>query len=86
MSYGQASHVFHLHGNNYKYLGAWQAATSVDVGEMFTFEMTAQLPGVWQLMCHVASHNFFGMQQNYVVYATQEGQTCPLPALTTSST
>jgi len=58
---------------------------SVNVGEMFTFEMTTQLPGVWQLMCHVASHNFFGMQQNYVVYDTRDGKTCPLPALTPRS-
>lgn len=82
---GEASHVFHLHGNNFKYLGAWLAAQSVNVGEMFTFEMVAQQPGIWQLLCHVSSHDFFGMQQNYIVYDTEDGKTCPLTPLTTSS-
>ncbi|KAG9618691.1 hypothetical protein KCU64_g22534, partial [Aureobasidium melanogenum] len=55
----------------------------VNAGEMFTFNMNAQLPGVWQLLCHVSDHNLFGMQQNYVVYGTEEdGETCPLPPLT----
>ena len=72
-----------MHGHNFKYLDRWQAAQSVNAGEMFTFQMDSQLPGVWQLLCHVASHNLFGMQQNYVVYGTeQDGETCPLPALT----
>lgn len=46
--------------------------------------MNSQLPGVWQLLCHVSDHNLFGMQQNYVVYGTEEedGVVCPLPKLT----
>ncbi|KAH0409191.1 Cupredoxin, partial [Aureobasidium melanogenum] len=83
MAFGGASHVFHLHGNNFQYNGIWLAAQSVNAGEMFTFNMNAQLPGVWQLLCHVSDHNLFGMQQNYVVYGTEEdGETCPLPPLT----
>ncbi|KAI4725720.1 Cupredoxin [Aureobasidium sp. EXF-10728] len=83
MAFGGASHVFHLHGNNFQYNDIWQASQSVNAGEMFTFNMNAQLPGVWQLLCHVSSHNLFGMQQNYVVYGTEEdGETCPLPPLT----
>ncbi|KAH0347376.1 Cupredoxin, partial [Aureobasidium melanogenum] len=83
MAFGGASHVFHLHGNNFQYNDIWLAAQSVNAGEMFTFNMNAQLPGVWQLLCHVSDHNLFGMQQNYVVYGTEEdGETCPLPPLT----
>ncbi|KAG9585512.1 Cupredoxin, partial [Aureobasidium melanogenum] len=83
MAFGGASHVFHLHGNNFQYNDIWLAAQSVNAGEMFTFDMNAQLPGVWQLLCHVSDHNLFGMQQNYVVYGTEEdGETCPLPPLT----
>ncbi|KAI5238357.1 Cupredoxin [Aureobasidium subglaciale] len=83
MAFGGASHVFHLHGNNFQYNDIWQASQSINAGEMFTFNMNAQLPGVWQLLCHVSSHNLFGMQQNYVVYGTEEdGETCPLPPLT----
>ncbi|KAG9946576.1 Cupredoxin, partial [Aureobasidium melanogenum] len=83
MAFGGASHVFHLHGNNFQYNDIWLAAQSVNAGEMYTFNMNAQLPGVWQLLCHVSDHNLFGMQQNYVVYGTEEdGETCPLPPLT----
>ncbi|THW38826.1 Cupredoxin [Aureobasidium pullulans] len=83
MAFGGASHVFHLHGNNFQYNDIWQASQSINAGEMFTFNMNAQLPGVWQLLCHVSSHNLFGMQQNYVVHGTEvDGQTCPLPPLT----
>ncbi|KAH0345306.1 Cupredoxin, partial [Aureobasidium melanogenum] len=83
MAFGGASHVFHLHGNNFQYNDMWLAAQSVNAGEMYTFNMNAQLPGVWQLLCHVSDHNLFGMQQNYVVYGTEEdGETCPLPPLT----
>ncbi|KAG9562146.1 Cupredoxin, partial [Aureobasidium melanogenum] len=83
MAFGGASHVFHLHGNNFQYNGIWLAAQSVNAGEMYTFNMNAQLPGVWQLLCHVSDHNLFGMQQNYVVYGTEvDGETCPLPPLT----
>ena len=71
-----------MHGNNFKYLDQWQAAMSVNIGEMFTLTMNAQLPGVWQLICHVSTHDAFGMQQNYVVYETEDGETCPLPPLT----
>ncbi|KAI4717172.1 Cupredoxin [Aureobasidium sp. EXF-10727] len=72
MAFGGASHVFHLHGNNFQYNDIWQASQSINAGEMFTFNMNAQLPGVWQLLCH-----------NYVVYGTEEdGETCPLPPLT----
>lgn len=55
---------------------------SLNAGEMFTLTMNAQLPGVWQLLCHVASHNLFGMQQNYIVYETEGDASCPLPPLT----
>ncbi|CAD0086708.1 unnamed protein product [Aureobasidium mustum] len=83
MAFGGASHVFHLHGNNFQYNDIWLAAQSINAGEMFTFNMNAQLPGVWQLLCHVSDHNLFGMQQNYVVYGTEvDGETCPLPPLT----
>lgn len=81
-AFGEASHVFHMHGNNFKYLDQWQASMSLNAGEMFTLVMNAQLPGVWQLLCHVSSHNLFGMQQDYVVYETEGNQTCPLPPLT----
>lgn len=83
MAFGAASHVFHLHGSNFQYNDIWQASQSVNAGEMFTFNMNAQLPGVWQLLCHVSSHNLYGMQQNYVVYGNeQDGESCPLTPLT----
>ena len=82
MAYGAFSHVFHMHCNNFQYLNQWQAAMSIGVGEMFTLRMDAQLPGVWQLICHVADHDAFGMQQNYIVHETEDGATCPLPPLT----
>jgi len=50
---------------------------------MYTFNMDAQLPGVWQVICHVAQHLAFGMLQNYVVYEDAfGGEKCPLPPLT----
>jgi hypothetical protein len=83
MAFGAASHVFHLHGNNFQYNDIWLASQSVNAGEMYTFNMAAQLPGVWQLLCHVSSHNLYGMQQNYVVYGNEEdGESCPLTPLT----
>lgn len=81
-AYGAYSHVFHMHGNNFEYNDQWQATLSINDGETFTLSMNAQLPGVWQLICHVANHFAFGMQQNYVVYETEGGQTCPLKPLT----
>ena len=85
MAYGDYSHVFHMHGNNFQAgpNAPWQAAMSINVGEMFTLNMNAQLPGIWQIICHVNMHQAFGMEQNYIVYETKfGGQTCPLPALT----
>jgi len=86
MSYGNYAHVFHMHGNNFQVNGPdapWQAAMSLNVGEMFTLTMNAQLPGIWQVICHVAQHLVFGMEQNYQVHEIEEfGGSCPLPPLT----
>jgi FtsP/CotA-like multicopper oxidase with cupredoxin domain len=83
MAFGAASHVFHMHGNNFRYNDIWLASQSVNAGGMYTFNMNSQLPGVWQLLCHVSGHNLFGMQQNYVVHPNEvDGAVCPLPPLT----
>ena len=85
MAYGDYSHVFHMHGNNFQAGPGtpWKAAMSINTGEMFTLNMNAQLPGIWQILCHVNMHQAFGMEQNYIVYETEfGGGVCPLPALT----
>jgi len=85
MTYGNYAHTFHMHGNNFQVNGMdpWQAALNLNVGEMFTLNMAAQLPGIWQVICHVAMHLVFGMEQNYQVYEIEEyGGSCPLPPLT----
>lgn len=54
-AYGAQSHVFHLHGNNFQVAGYetdfFDAALSINNGEMFTLSMNASRPGVWQALC-----------------------------------
>jgi len=78
MAYGSASHVFHLHGNNVWSNGVWIASKAIAPGEMFTLYTRPALRGVWQAICHVASHLSLGMQANYRVWPRDS---CPLPPL-----
>ncbi|CAJ2508130.1 Uu.00g093160.m01.CDS01 [Anthostomella pinea] len=55
-SYGSDSHVFHMHGNNFRYNGDYMAAKNLNDGNMFTLYMPAGLRDVWQVLCHVAGH------------------------------
>lgn len=46
-AFGAASHVFHLHGNNFNREGTWFASASLNDGNMDTLFMKAVSPGVW---------------------------------------
>jgi FtsP/CotA-like multicopper oxidase with cupredoxin domain len=81
MAYGSASHVFHMHGNGYKYANAGQYATSINDGVGKTFVMDATGAGLWQVICHVDHHLSRGMVANYKVYSGS----CPLEPLASSS-
>ncbi|KAK0347742.1 hypothetical protein LTS02_009782 [Friedmanniomyces endolithicus] len=77
-AYGGASHVFHMHGNGFKYHGFNEYAMSVNDGVGKTLYMDAVGGGKWQVICHVDNHQALGMVSDYQVYPA--GQ-CPLPAL-----
>lgn len=82
-AYGAQSHTFHLHGNNFQVAGLqtgfFDAAVSINNGEMLTLSMNASRPGLWQALCHVSSHMFSGMVEYYEIF---EQSSCPLPKLT----
>lgn len=80
--YGMASHVFHLHGNNFKHNGNYYATKSLNDGNMFTLPMKAGLQGVWQVLCHVNNHLSDGMVGDYQVYPSGS---CPLPPLSSAA-
>jgi len=77
-AFGMASHVFHLHGNNFVYNGQYIASKSLNDGNMFALQMNASGPGQWELICHVNNHLADGMVDNYRVYPAGS---CPLPKL-----
>jgi FtsP/CotA-like multicopper oxidase with cupredoxin domain len=77
-AYGSASHVFHMHGNGFKYHGVDEFAISVNDGVGKTLVMDAWGQGLWQVICHVGNHQAKGMLLNYRVYGAGE---CPLPSL-----
>ena len=52
-AYGGASHVFHMHGNGFKYHGFNEYAMSVNDGVGKTLYMDAVGLGRWQVICHV---------------------------------
>jgi len=81
-AFGGASHVFHLHGNNYYFNGEEHASLSFNDGVMRALAMNASSPGDWNLICHVSNHLTDGMVDNYVVRPnTQPNDTCGLPPL-----
>ncbi|KAK1078009.1 hypothetical protein LTR48_008607, partial [Friedmanniomyces endolithicus] len=51
-AYGGASHVFHMHGNGFKYHGFNEYAMSVNDGVGKTLYMDAVGLGRWQVICH----------------------------------
>ena len=53
-AYGSMSHVFHMHGNGYRYQGNSGYAISVNDGEGKTLYMNATGAGLWQVICHVS--------------------------------
>lgn len=82
-AFGAQSHTFHLHGNNFQVAGEmdtyFRATLSVNNGEMRTISMNASRPGLWQFICHVSTHQAWGMVDFYQIYNETE---CPLTALT----
>ncbi|KAL2222223.1 putative multicopper oxidase [Thermoascus aurantiacus ATCC 26904] len=76
-AHGHESHVFHMHGNNFKYLGVNYATISVNDGEMITLHMDALGAGLWQVICLVSDHLTKGMVAFYQVHKGD----CPLPPL-----
>lgn len=79
-SLGSSSHVFHMHGNGFTFLGQNKASQSLDNGVMQALPMTARGVGNWQLICHVSDHLQSGMEDPYVVYPAGG---CPLGKLET---
>jgi FtsP/CotA-like multicopper oxidase with cupredoxin domain len=77
-SYGQASHVLHMHGNGLAYNKINEYAESANDGVGKTLYTTAVDEGLWQIICHVQNHLTLGMVANYRVYP--EGD-CPLAPL-----
>ena len=77
-SVGSASHVFHMHGNGFTFLGQNKASQSLNNGVMQALPMTARAIGNWQLICHVNDHLQNGMEDPYVVYPADS---CPLSKL-----
>lgn len=75
---GSDSHVFHMHGNGFSYLGQNMASISLNDGIMVTLPGTARGVGNWQLICHVSNHLGAGMADTYIVY---EKGSCPLTKL-----
>jgi FtsP/CotA-like multicopper oxidase with cupredoxin domain len=67
-AYGAASHVFHMHGNGFKYHGFSEYAISINDGVGKTLVMDAVGEGLWQVICHVDNHHALGMVSNYRVY------------------
>ncbi|KAI7720420.1 Cupredoxin [Hortaea werneckii] len=78
MSYGSMSHVFHMHGNSFRYNGIGAPSISINDGEHKTLFMNATGAGLWQVLCHVNMHQSMGMVSNYQVHFA--GQ-CPLSTL-----
>ncbi|KAI5258094.1 Cupredoxin [Aureobasidium subglaciale] len=76
-AYGSASHIFHMHGNGFKYENISQYAISINDGVGKTLYMDATGPGLWQVICHVDNHQAKGMVANYKVFQNN----CPLPSL-----
>jgi hypothetical protein len=76
--FGGASHVFHMHGNSFKWRGANYASMSLNDGNMFDLHMNATGEGTWQVLCHVNNHFMSGMVDNYKVYPKGS---CYLPTL-----
>jgi hypothetical protein len=74
-AYGSASHVFHMHGNGFRYRGTDEYAVGVNDGVGKTLVMDAWGQGLWQVICHVGNHHAMGMVLDYRVYG--EGG-CPL--------
>lgn len=52
-AFGQASHVFHLHGNNFLNNKIFKASMNLNDGQMETALMNATNPGDWNFICHV---------------------------------
>lgn len=77
-SVGSSSHVFHMHGNGFTYLGQNKASLSLNDGVMQALPMMARGVGEWQLICHVSDHLQRGMEDPYVVYPAGK---CPLGKL-----
>lgn len=77
-AYGSASHVFHMHGNGFRYHGFNEYAISLNDGVGKTLVMDAWGQGLWQVICHVGNHQAMGMLLNYQVYGAGM---CPLPGL-----
>jgi len=75
---GSDSHVFHMHGNGFSYLGQNMASISLNNGIMATLPSTAWGVGSWQLICHVSNHLGAGMVDSYTVY---DKASCPLAKL-----
>lgn len=82
-AFGSASHVFHLHGNNFRLegQGTWQASHALNDGNMAALTMNAGAPGLWNAICHVSNHFEKGMVAEYNV---QEAGSCTLPSLASS--
>jgi FtsP/CotA-like multicopper oxidase with cupredoxin domain len=79
-AFGAASHVFHLHGNNFKTAtGEYMAGHAIADGEMSVLTMSASTKGKWDLICHVNNHLEDGMVASYVVTPRDQ---CNLPKLT----
>jgi len=82
-AFGAQSHVFHLHGNNFQVAGevqdTFKAAVNINNGEMETIAMNASRPGLWQAICHVSTHQAWGMIDYYEIFNMTD---CPLTPLT----
>jgi muramoyltetrapeptide carboxypeptidase LdcA involved in peptidoglycan recycling len=76
--FSDASNVFHMHGNGFKYHGNNMASKSLNDDNMMTLQMNATEIGIWQVICHVSDHLSDGMQDLYQVYSPGS---CPLPKL-----
>jgi hypothetical protein len=81
-AYGGASHVFHMHGSGYKYLGVNGYAESLNDGVGKTLYQDATALGKWQVICHVNNHHSTGMVADYQIWTKEK---CPLAPLGSSS-
>lgn len=72
-AYGSANHVFHMHGNSFRYHGYGEYAISINDGVGKTLYMDATGQGKWQVLCHVSLIHLFKVQSVLVCPSVAHG-------------